>query len=133
MREADTFPRRSARTRRFTLGRPRSFSVAADGSRVAFLRSPAGDDPGTCLWVLDVDSGTERLVADPRTIGDTGEEHLSADERARRERARETAGGIVAYAPDRDLRLASFALSGELFVADLGTGVVRRLSASSPV
>jgi len=128
----DTFPRRSARTRRFTLGRPRSFSVAADGSRVAFLRSPAGDDPMTCLWVLDVDVGTERLVADPAGLGETREERLAADERARRERTRETAGGIVAYAADPDLRRASFARSGELFVADLITGDVQMLPAAGP-
>jgi dipeptidyl-peptidase-4 len=125
MRQTDSFPRRSARTRRFTLGRPRSFSVAADGSRVAFLRSPAGDDPMTCLWVFDVDAGSERLVADPRILAPASEEELSPDERARRERARETAGGIVAYAADPGLRLASFTLSGTLFVADLTTGEVQ--------
>jgi dipeptidyl-peptidase 4 len=129
----ESFPRRSARTRRFTLGRPRSFSVAADGSRVAFLRSPAGDDPLTGLWVLDVETGTERLVADPRTLDGSIEEQLSAVERARRERARETAGGIVSYAPDPALRLASFALSGVLFLADLVTGDVRALPAKAPV
>jgi hypothetical protein len=34
---ADSFPRQKARTRNFTLGAPRSFEVAADGSRVVFL------------------------------------------------------------------------------------------------
>ena len=43
----ESFPRQKARTRDFTLGAPRSFEVAADGSRVVFLRSPAGDDPQT--------------------------------------------------------------------------------------
>jgi dipeptidyl-peptidase-4 len=100
---------------------------------VAFLRSRAGDDPTTCLWVLDVDSGTERLVADPRTIEGAGQEQPSAEERARRERARETAGGIVAYGSDPALRVASFALSGELFVVDLVSGSARVVAASSPV
>src|SRR5436309_731016 len=106
----DSFPRQYARTRRFTLGQPRSFAVAEDGSRVAFLRSSGGEDPMTCLWVLDVDAGAEPLVGDPRVLlGETpGEEHLSDQERARRERARETAGGIVAYAADPGLTLASF-------------------------
>ena len=62
---ADTFPRQQARTRRYTLGRPRTFTVAEDGSRVAFLRSRASDDPVGCLWVFDVASRTERLVFDP--------------------------------------------------------------------
>ena len=59
----DSFPRQQARTRRFTLGAPRSFSVSPDDARVVFLRSRAGDDPVNCLWVLDVATGTERLVA----------------------------------------------------------------------
>src|SRR5438034_5411777 len=112
-----SFPRQYARTRRFTLGQPRSFSVGADGSRVAFLRSPGGEDPMTCLWVLDVDARAERLVADPRTLlGEgNGEEALADQERARRERARETAGGIVAYAADPNLTLAAIGLGGRLF------------------
>ena len=133
MPERLSFPRQYARTQRFTLGLPRSFSVAADGSRVAFLRSPGGEDPNTCLWVLDVETATERLVADPRRLLGGTEEHLSDQEMARRERARETAGGIVAYAGDRDLRVAAFGLAGRLFVADLGSGEVGELPVTGPV
>ena len=61
---ATSFPRRHARTRGFTLGRPRGFKVGADGARVAFLRSAAGDAPVNRLWVLEVATGAERLVAD---------------------------------------------------------------------
>ena len=49
----DSFPRQKARTRNFTLGEPRSFQVAADGSRVTFLRSSQGDDPRNALWAFD--------------------------------------------------------------------------------
>jgi dipeptidyl-peptidase-4 len=133
MAQLESFPRQLARTRRFTLGHPRSFAVAADGSRVAFLRSPGPEDPMTCLWVLDVKEATERLVADPRTLLGEDHEHLSDEERARRERARETAGGIVAYGADRDLRVAAFGLGGRLFTADLLSGEVRELPAETPV
>ena len=128
-----SFPRQYARTQRFSLGAPRSFSVAADGSRVTFLRSPGGEDPNTCLWVLDVETTTERLVADPKQLVSGGEEHVSDEERARRERARETAGGIVAYAGDRDLRIAAFALAGRLFVANVTTGEVREYPVAGSV
>jgi dipeptidyl-peptidase-4 len=97
---------------------------------VAFLRSGAGDDPVNRLWVLDVATGAERLVADPAALreGDGGD--LPPEERARRERARERAGGIVAFAADADLTVASFALAGRLFVADLaGDGGTRELPA----
>ncbi|HEX2192502.1 MAG TPA: prolyl oligopeptidase family serine peptidase [Acidimicrobiales bacterium] len=120
-----SFPRRSARTRRFTLGGPRGLRVAADGSRVAFLRSTAGDDPVHSLWVLDVDRGRERLVADPRGLLGGGPEHVPQAERDRRERARESATGIVSYGADRLLHTAAFALSGQLFVANLVGGTVR--------
>ncbi|MDL4772180.1 S9 family peptidase [Actinomadura xylanilytica] len=128
-----SYPRQSARTRRFTLGVPRAFQIAPDGTRVAFLRTKAGDDPVTCLWKLDTATGEERLVADPTTLDVPGEENLPAEERARRERAREQAGGIVGYAADRDLRLAVFTLGGLLFVADLESGKVRDLPARAPV
>jgi dipeptidyl-peptidase 4 len=114
-----SFPRRHARTRGFTLGRPRGFQVGADGARVAFLRSAAGDDPVNRLWVLELASGTERLVAGPASLLGDGADDLPPEERARRERARERAGGIVAFATDLDLTVASFALAGRLFLARL--------------
>jgi dipeptidyl-peptidase 4 len=129
-----SFPRRHARTQGFTLGRPRGFQVGADGARVAFLRSAAGDDPVNRLWVLEVASGAERLVADPAALLGDGPADLPPEERARRERARERAGGIVAFAADLDLTVASFALAGRLFVADLGgPGGVRELAAGGAV
>lgn len=131
---ADSFPRQTARTRKFTLGAPRSFEVAADGSRVAFLRSPAGDDPLTGLWVFDLQEQSERLVVDPDDLAVANEgEDLSVEERARRERARETAGGVVAYASDRDLRIAALVYSGRLFVADLVAGGAREVDVPVPV
>jgi dipeptidyl-peptidase 4 len=119
----ESFPRQEARTRRFTLGVPRAFRVSPDGARVAYLCTQGGSDPVTCLWVLDVGSGQERLVVDPRTLGGD-EQNLPAAERARRERVREQAGGIVAYATDADLTMAAFAWSGRVYAADL-TGAGR--------
>jgi dipeptidyl-peptidase-4 len=98
-----------------------------------FLRSPAGDDPANALWVFDVATGRERVVVDPKQLAGADGEQLSVEERARRERMRETAGGIVAYAIDRDARIAVFALSGGLFVADLVAGGVRELDVPTPV
>ena len=80
-----------------------------------FLRSPAGDDPGTSLWVYNVASGTEREVAGARQALGEGGEQLPDEERARRERSRELAGGITAYACDEAVRHAAFALSGRLW------------------
>jgi dipeptidyl-peptidase 4 len=117
----ESFPRQEARTRQFTLGVPRAIRVSPDGARVAYLRTKGGTDPVTCLWLLDVDSGQERLVADPRTLS-VDEEDLPPQERARRERVREQAGGIVAYATDHAVTLAAFALSGHVHAVPLTSG-----------
>ncbi|MFE0881362.1 S9 family peptidase [Streptomyces rochei] len=131
--ESDSFPKRHARTQRFTLGAPRSFTVAPDGSRVAFLRSGSGQDRANALWILDVEEGGERVAADPRALLGGAEERLSPEERARRERSREGGAGIVGYATDAAVELASFALSGRLFAAELRAGTARELTVPGPV
>ncbi|MFZ4246363.1 prolyl oligopeptidase family serine peptidase [Streptomyces griseoincarnatus] len=131
--ETDSFPRRHARTLRFTLGAPRSFSVAPDGSRVVFLRSGSGTDRANALWVLDTEGGGERVTADPRALLGGASEQLSAEERARRERSREGGAGIVGYATDAAVELAAFALSGRLFTAELRAGTARELPTPGPV
>src|SRR5437868_3838463 len=117
MRPIESFPRQSARTQRFTLGEPRSISVSADGRRALFLRALTGDDPCTALWVLDLAEMTERLVVDPTGLDAGGE--LPPQERARRERAREGASGVVTYSADDARRIAACALAGELWLADV--------------
>jgi dipeptidyl-peptidase 4 len=118
----DSFPRLQARTARFTLGRPRGFVVAPDGSRVVFLRSRGGTDRITCLCSYHVATGNETLLADPRALlaaGSPDAVDLPASERARRERAREQAAGIVGYSTDSSVTVAAFTLSGRLFVTAL--------------
>jgi dipeptidyl-peptidase 4 len=124
---AESFPRQHARTRGFTLGRPRSFTVSADGSRVCFLRSRAGDDPATCLWVLDMATGEERLVATGAVDDD-----LTPEERARRERARESAGGIVSYAGDDALSVVTYVQGGRVHRVDVGSGKVSEVEGPGP-
>jgi dipeptidyl-peptidase-4 len=129
-----SYPRQYARTQRFTLGVPRAFTIAPDGSRVAFVRAASGTDVTHSLWVLDVaDEPAERRVAAPEDLLGGSTEELSPEERARRERSREASAGIVAYATDRDVTTAAFALSGRLFVCDLVTGATTELDVPSPV
>ena len=119
----ESFPRRQALTRRFTLGEPRNIRVSDDGARVAFLRSSGPLDAVNALWVLDVATGVERLVADPRELsaGREGQD-LPQAERARRERVRETGSGIVSYDADEALISAVFALRGGLWRVGLVEG-----------
>ncbi|MEW1545095.1 S9 family peptidase [Streptomyces tsukubensis] len=142
-RQHSSFPRQFARTQRFSLGAPRSFTVAPDGSRVVFIRSVSGTDREGGLWVLDLDDHPttvgpegafrERPVADPRALLGNSQEQLSTAELARRERSRDASAGIVGYAVDGKVERAAFALSGRLFTAELRTGASRELPVRGPV
>ena len=132
----DTFPRQYARTQRLTLGAPRDVRVSSDGKRVIFARSRGGADPVNCLWVLDRATGDDHLVADPVALLaelDAGDRELPDAERTLRERAREAASGVTSYALDRQATVATFALSGELFLADLIARRARHVPVEGPV
>ena len=132
----DSFPRQYARTQRLTLGEPRNLSVTPDGKQVVFARSRAGADPVNCLWRADATTGEETLVADPVALlsavaGDDAD--LPAEERARRERMREGAGGVTSYALSKDAGLATFTLAGQLFAADLTADRAWQVPIDGPV
>lgn len=118
-----SFPALYAQSRRFTTGAPRTFKVGGDGAEVLFLRSKAEMDPVLCLWSMDIASGDERLVVDPASLSMAPGE-VPPDELARRERARESANGIVSYSLSDDSSQVCFALDGSLLVANIGTGDV---------
>ena len=131
-----SFPRQHSRTQRFTLGAPRSFTVSPDGRRVVFLRSAGGAERANLLQVLDLPvegAPSERVAADPAALLGAGGEELTPEERARRERSRESSSGVVGYATDAEVTAAAFALSGRLFLADLLAEGARELPAAGPV
>lgn len=130
---AERFPLQFARTRRFSLGVPRQFTVSPDGERVLFLRGTSGTDPVSRLWLYE--GGRERLLADPLGTGftDDAPDEVPPEERARRERARETSSGVVSYATDASARLVAFALQGVLWVLRTEDGAPLRIPTAGPV
>ena len=129
----ESYPRQRARTRGFRLGAPRAFTVAGDGPQVVFLRSRGGADATTCLWSLDLETGDETCIADPRDLLDDAES-LPDEERARRERLREVSAGITEYSLDHDGSIAVFALSGTPYAVRLANpGTAQPLPAPGPV
>ncbi|QDH71916.1 prolyl oligopeptidase family serine peptidase [Lysobacter alkalisoli] len=106
--------------------------IAPDGSRVTFLRGKPDNRNRLDLWAYDVASGETTRLVDADVVLPPGQEVLSDEEKARRERQRIAAlSGIVDYqwAPDSNSLL--FPLGGELYLYDLdGTGAdaVRRLT-----
>ena len=111
-----------------TLTKPQ---IAPDGTRVTFLRGKDSDRNRLDLWEYDVASGQTRLLVDSSVVL-PGEEVLSDEEKARRERQRIAAlSGIVDYQWSPDGKALLFPLGGELYVYDLsksGKAAVRKLT-----
>ena len=126
------FPRKKARTLRFSCGAPRSARVIADGSRALFLRSDGPEDTVTSLWmsVIDEDGNIGEIpLADPRVLlADADAEDVPAEEKARRERAREGGSGIVSYCVDGAGNRVTFTINGQLFLTDLTAGATRAIT-----
>lgn len=129
--DSSEFPRQFARTRRFSLGVPRKFTLSPDGTRVLFVRTGSGTDPVGRLWQHE--DGEERLLADPALLVGAGSGTVPEEERLRRERARERSEGVVSYATDDAARLVAFALSGALWAVRTEGGTPFSVPAAGPV
>jgi dipeptidyl-peptidase 4 len=117
----DAFLEAFALTNKFTLGRPRSFEFTPDGSALLFLRSESRNFRQD-LFTFDVASGKERVLLTAESVLGGGEEKLTAEELARRERMRMTSRGISSYQLSKDGRKILVPLSGRLFVVDRESG-----------
>nr|WP_169713125.1 prolyl oligopeptidase family serine peptidase [Bifidobacterium hapali] len=130
------FPRLRARTLRFGCGAPRSARVIGDGTRALFLRSDGPEDLVTSLWLSVIEPSDETAtssastsaafthseikLADPRELlADADAEDVPAEEKARRERAREGGMGIVSYSVDAAGRRVIFTINGRLFLTEI--------------
>ncbi|MFP7723418.1 S9 family peptidase [Lysobacter sp. A3-1-A15] len=105
--------------------------VSPDGRRVGFLRGREDDRNRLDLWAYDIDAGTSARLVDADDVL-PGEEVLSDEEKARRERQRTAAlSGIVDYQWAPDGQSVLFPLGGELYLVDLrrtGREAVRKLT-----
>jgi dipeptidyl-peptidase-4 len=105
---------------------PRLLKLSPDGRYAALLQPRKVDRERFDLWAMDTSTGQLRMLVDSTKIGG-GE--ISEAEKMRRERARVGGSkGIVEYewAPDGKSILAP--VDGDLYLADLATGAVRRLT-----
>lgn len=115
--ENEAFLRQYAETYRFTLGRPRSAVVTPDGGAVLFLRSQARSFVQD-LYEFDCRIGSERVLLTAEKILAGGEEQLSAEEKAVRERLRLAAKGIARFDLSDDGTKVLVPLSNRLFVIE---------------
>ena len=102
-------------------------SLSPDGQLVAFLRSREDDAQVQDLWAAPTGEGEPYKLIDARAlVPDAGE--LSEAEKARRERMRISARGVVDYSWDDQGRYILAPLEGDIFLASRADGSVRRLT-----
>ncbi len=102
-------------------------SLSPDGELVAFLRGREDDVQVQDLWAAPTGAGEPYKLIDARAlVPDAGE--LSEAEKARRERMRISARGVVDYSWDQQGRYILAPLEGDIFLANRADGKVRRLT-----
>ncbi len=104
-----------AETRNYTLGRPVSPRITPDGKHAIFLRS-LPRDPTLKLFEVELASGRERELLTPAQLLGGADEKLSAEEKARRERQRQSLKGFTAFQMSRDGTRLLVTLSGKLYL-----------------
>src|SRR5262249_22712217 len=128
--ESEDFLRQYAETYRFSLGRPRSAQVAPGGLAVLFLRSPPRSFVQD-LYEFDCQTGSERMLLTAEQLLLGGEEQLSAEEKAARERLRLATRGIARFEFSDDGARVLVPLSNRLFVIDRETGKSAEVNSSA--
>ena len=121
MTQNDTFPRQYARTQRLSLGEPRSFTLSPCSERLVFARTESGSNSVNMLWVLNTQSGEEKCVFNPLAVVENKGD-ITVEELRRRERARESASGVVSYSCDAAVEQAVTVINGQLFLINLLNG-----------
>jgi len=105
--------------------------IAPDGSRVTFLRGKDDNRFRLDLWEYELASSQTRMLVDSTRVL-AGEETLSDEEKARRERQRIGAlSGIVDYQFSPDGRSLLFPLGGDLYLYPLRANTTQ--TAESPL
>jgi len=113
--QPDQFLEQFAKTNRFRLGEPGAFKVTPDGSAVLFLRSEGPESFSQELWMFDAATGKERKVLSAADLLGKGDEKLTPEELARRERMRMSSRGIASFQLSKDGKSLLVPLSGRLF------------------
>jgi len=121
-----SFLEQFASTFRFRHGQPNSVKITPEGDAILFLRSGPRSFVQD-LWVYETDRRRERVLLTAESILRGAEEKLSPEEKARRERQRQTARGIASYELSKDGRRILVPLAGRLFVIERSSGDVKEL------
>ena len=113
-------------TRSYSLGQPVSPQITPDGKAVIFLRGGARD-PILRLYEFTIADGSVREVLTPEKLLQGAEEKLTAEERSRRERERQSLRGFISFQLSKDGSKLLVALSSKLYVVTRADGHVTEL------
>src|ERR1041384_8286527 len=102
-------------TRNYSLGQAVSPQLTPDGKAVVFLRGGARD-PVLRLYEFTITGGSLREVLTPEKLLQGGEEKLSAEEKSRRERERQSLRGFTSFELSKDGSKILVTLSSKLYV-----------------
>jgi len=116
-----SFLKEFAETRGYMLGRPQKPKFTPDGKTVLFLRAEA-KSPKMKLFEFDVATAKTKELLSPEALLNGGEENLTPEEKARRERQRVSVGGFTDFHLDKEGKNVLVAYGGKLHVLDRGTG-----------
>ncbi|MCO7223961.1 S9 family peptidase [Pleionea sp. CnH1-48] len=96
---------------------PRTVKLSPDGQLISYLKNRKDEQERLDLWAYDVSSKKHRMLVDSKALA--ADEELSDEEKARRERMRLFARGIVSYfwSPESDALV--FPLAGDIYYYDL--------------
>ncbi|AOS95727.1 Prolyl tripeptidyl peptidase precursor [Microbulbifer aggregans] len=106
---------------------PRALEYSPDGRRVTFLKGREEDYDRYDLWEYNIADGETRMLVDSDRLH-KGEENLSDEEKARRERQRIYGTGIMEYTWSESGDSLLFPLAGDVYFYDLPKGEARRLT-----
>lgn len=106
---------------------PKSLSYSPDGSRITYLKGKVSDANRLDLWQYQIKTGQHSLLVDSDSLF-SGVETLSDEEKARRERLRLFASGIVSYSWSKDGKALLFPLNGDIYYFELGSQKSRKLT-----
>jgi dipeptidyl-peptidase-4 len=115
-----------AATRSYSLGIPVKPMPTPDGKAVLYMRSGPRDTVQR-LYEYTLATHSERELISPETLLGGKEEQLSAEEKARRERARVSVSGFTDFELSRDGSRVLVSLDGRLYVVERPAGVITTL------
>lgn len=104
----------------------RGLKISPDGSRVTFLKGKESDYEQLDLWEYNIKAGKSRLLFDSTALH-SGEEELSDEEKARRERLRLVGKGIVSYQWSKDGKALFFPLGGDVYYWRVGQAKAKKV------